>query len=97
MMQARDITNGLPEPDLIFYFEIDKETMEGRNEFGMERFENSTFQSQVYKVFNKLKSQEEESMGEKGEKSKWHEIDCRRTIQEIHQEISQIVHANLNL
>jgi thymidylate kinase len=55
-----------------------------------ERFENITFQSRVYEIFDELKREE------KG--GKWYEIDCcKKTIKEIHQEISRIVQNNIKI
>ncbi|XP_050422126.1 thymidylate kinase [Adelges cooleyi] len=47
--------NGLPKPDLVMFLKLSLEEMMKRGGFGEERYENTEFQNEVDKKFEKLK------------------------------------------
>ena len=86
---------GLVKPDLVFYIDLDMDTIKERSGFGDERYEKTEFQAKVRDQFEGFK--ELYSTGEMGvaddctfEKS-WINIQGNgRSIEEIHAEIVQI-------
>ena len=86
---------GLVKPDLVFYIDLDMDTIKERSGFGEERYEKTEFQAKVRDQFEGFK--ELYSTGEMGiaddctfEKS-WINIQGKgRSIEEIHAEIVQI-------
>lgn len=77
---------GLIQPDLVFYIDIDKETIQERAGFGEERYEKVDFQEKVrqqYKQFADLYSQDDQS-------KIWRTLDGRnKSVDELHEEIKQ--------
>jgi len=45
---------GLVKPDLVFYVQVDQETIAKRSGFGDERFEKKEFQAKVRDQFDKF-------------------------------------------
>lgn len=66
--------NGLPKPDLVFLLTLDLEEAARRSGFGEERYENSTMQSNVSKLFKQL-AQEDDN---------WMVVDAGTTVDSLH-------------
>lgn len=75
---------GLIQPDIVFYIDIDKETIQKRAGFGDERYEKADFQEKVreqYKLFENFYAQDDKP-------SIWHTLDGRdKSVDELHEEI----------
>ncbi|GMH67301.1 hypothetical protein TrST_g7398 [Triparma strigata] len=78
---------GLPRPDAILFLDVSQSVAETRGGFGDERYENTTHQTAVRKVFETLKT-EDQAMDNAPE---WHMVDAGRSIQEVKKDIEEIV------
>jgi len=99
MSQSKVIMRGLPEANLVFYLVANNSSNSNNNGKGerkmikerggidQERFENPDFQHQVCKMFDELKEKEKN----------WYEIDCDRTIDEMHEKIKCIIQENIKI
>ncbi|XP_023024129.2 thymidylate kinase [Leptinotarsa decemlineata] len=69
--------NGLPKPDLVFLLTLSQEEMLSRPGFGMERYENSSFQNNVAKMYSQVCD----------EKDNWIKVNAAGTIDEVHEKL----------
>ena len=76
MEWCKSCDRGLPRPDAVFYLDIDVEDASVRGDFGGERYEVSDFQKKVQKLFRSL------------EDDSWRTVDARRSIEDIHSDLS---------
>lgn len=65
---------GLPVPDIVFYFDIDMETLQKRPGFGSKQWENSQFQNKLIQMYSQLDN-------------KWIKINGNKSIKDVHQKI----------
>ena len=72
---CKSCDRGLPQPDAVFYLDIDVDDASVRGDFGGERYEVTDFQKKVQKLFRSL---EDES---------WSTVDARRSIEDIHSDL----------
>ena len=79
---CKSCDNGLPSPDVIIYLDMPVEEAAQRGQFGEERYEKIDFQIKVREQFMKLK--------ETVVDNRWHTLDARKSIPEIHAEIKSI-------
>ncbi len=56
--QARSLTAGLPEPDLVLYLKLDPLDASGRGGYGAERYERVDFQRVVFGVMESLAAEQ---------------------------------------
>jgi len=75
MEWCKTCDRGLPQPDNVFYLDIDIDDAAVRGDFGTERYEVSDFQKKVQKLFQTL------------EDDTWRTVDARRSIDDIHTEL----------
>jgi hypothetical protein len=77
-----------------------------RGNFGDERYEKIEFQKKVREQFLLLKAEDEEAMRDTSSSSssatalrhrrpKWHVVDARQSIEEVHRQIQEIASATL--
>ena len=52
---CRQCDVGLPQPDLVIFFELSTEAANKRGEFGQERYEKKQFQERVLKNYEQLR------------------------------------------
>jgi dTMP kinase len=76
---------GLPAPDCIIYLDLAIEEAAQRGQFGEERYEKVEFQKTVRDKFFTLQQKDEEQRS-----IPWYVLDARKSIDELHQEISTI-------
>lgn len=69
---------GIPKPDVILFLHLDPSAAMKRGGFGIERYENCSFQEQVYQRFRELM---------KDESLNWKVLDASQSIEVLHQEI----------
>ncbi|XP_066597877.1 thymidylate kinase isoform X2 [Prorops nasuta] len=69
---CKESDRGLPRPDLVFLFKINESNLNSRENWGVEKFENTDFQKKVSLNFEKLMDE------------KWIVIDANQTIDKIH-------------
>lgn len=88
---------GLIKPDLVFYFDIDMDTIKSRSGFGDERYEKTEFQGKVrdqymkFKELNKPQKPDSEITLQDRFDHNWVNIDANtKSIDEIHTEIVSI-------
>jgi len=79
---CKEPDRGVPVPDGVFFLHVDEKVGASRANFGDERYENATMQSQVRKVF-------QESALREG--VFWNDVDGARDIETISSEIAGIV------
>lgn len=72
-----NIDKYLPQPDYVIYLDIDPELTSKRSEYGSEKYENLSFQKQVYKNYKKLI------------KDNWFVVDATKDINTIYNYIIQ--------
>lgn len=84
MEECKDPDRGLPEPDIIFYMDIDPSRVMKRTGFGEELHDSLQFQIRVKSCFEKLFEQELSS-------ETCIIIDSNQEEKSIHQLLSQIV------
>lgn len=70
---------GIPEPDLVIFFDANVETLLSRRGFGEERYEKVEFQKKVRDNFLKLKG------------DNWVVIDATKPIDEVTNEVQKVV------
>ncbi|CAD7926198.1 unnamed protein product [Amoebophrya sp. A120] len=71
---------GLPEPDCVFFLQVDPETAKQRSDFGEERYEKAEFQQKVGAQFASFSSEKF-----------WHILDAARPKDDLSTEIQQRV------
>ncbi|XP_067395095.1 thymidylate kinase isoform X2 [Emydura macquarii macquarii] len=69
---------GLPKPDLILFLQLSTSEAAKRENFGNERYENSSFQEKVLQHYHHLM---------KDKTLNWKTIDASKSIEELHNEI----------
>ena len=74
---CKSCDRGLPSPDQVFYLDIPVDEASTRGDFGGKRYEVSSFQKAVQEKFLQLKE------------DNWVTLDARRSIDDLHQIISQ--------
>ena len=89
---------GLIEPDLIFYIDIDKETIKQRAGFGDERYEKVDFQEKVREQYHRFQDMYVARQGADSQSGVWVALDAKgKSIEELHEEIKGIVSTHLKL
>jgi|SRR5579862_7183555 len=78
---------GLPEPHIIIYFDIDVEDCLKRGDYGNEIYEKQEFQNKVYKAYQKIRSDDYKS---------WTIIDADRSIESVHDDVVNSISSNIN-
>ncbi|KAI9299156.1 thymidylate kinase [Neoconidiobolus thromboides FSU 785] len=76
---------GLLSPDLIFFLDIDNQTMKTRKDFGGEIYEKLDFQMKVREKFELIKE------------SHWKFIDAKLSIQDVHEHVVTSVESALKV
>eukprot|EP01138_Halocafeteria_seosinensis_P002258 gb/GECG01002310.1/.p1 GENE.gb/GECG01002310.1/~~gb/GECG01002310.1/.p1 ORF type:complete len:242 (+),score=38.55 gb/GECG01002310.1/:1-726(+) len=69
---------GLPQPDSVFFMEMEVEDTERRGGYGEERYENKTFQTKVKAQYQKLYDHKY-----------WQSIPANRSIEECHEDVKK--------
>ena len=85
---CKSCDKGLPAPDVIIYLDMPVEDAAKRGQFGEERYEKIEFQLKVREKFMDLQEADRGTLN-------WHTIDARKTIEEIHAEISTIAESTI--
>lgn len=70
---------GIPQPDLVIFFDADVQKLQSRGEFGEERYEKIEFQKKVRENFLKLKG------------NNWVTIDASKPIEEVTSDVQKAV------
>ena len=70
---------GIPQPDLVIFFDADVQKLQSRGEFGEERYEKIEFQKKVRENFLKLKG------------DNWVTIDASKPIEEVTSDVQKAV------
>jgi len=76
--------SGLPKPDLVIFLDIDPVLAQDRGEYGAERYEKLTFQSQVRSNYMELKDET------------WKIIDATKSQDEVHTDVCNLVQASID-
>jgi len=81
---AKYLEHGLPEPDCVFYMNIDAEAAKRRKGWGMERFEVEDAQNRAREGFKQFESLKQ-----------WWIINADREVDSIHNEIMGLVNERI--
>ncbi|OAV90425.1 thymidylate kinase [Puccinia triticina 1-1 BBBD Race 1] len=83
---------GLPLPDLVIFLTLGDQSLDDREGFGRERYENTQLQDEVKRQFSQVVRPYFENIHGRG---RWVDVDATGTIEEVEQRIWNIVENHL--